>query len=65
MMILRLGKKSKKIVNELKRSYLNFRLKELTHLLAEMEEQNGPKEELDGLLKEFNNLTQEIKRLLE
>ena len=61
----RAGQEIKKIVNELKRSYLNFRLKELTHLLAEMEEQNGPKEELDGLLKEFNNLTQEIKRLLE
>ncbi len=55
----------KKIVNELKRSYLNSRLKELTHLLADLEAQNSPREELDGLLQEFNNLTQEIKRLLE
>jgi len=59
------GLEIKKIVNELKRSYLNSRLKELTHLLAELEAQNGAKEELDSLLSEFNNLTQEIKKLLE
>jgi DNA primase len=55
----------KKIVNDLKRSYLNSRLKELTNLLADLEAQNGAKEELDSLLVEFNNLTQEIKKLLE
>ena len=55
----------KRIAKFLKRSYFNSRLKELTKLIAELENQNAERAELDAIMREFNNLTQEIRKLLD
>jgi len=55
----------KRIAKTLKRSYLNFRLKELTKLIAELESQKAGKTEMDEIMGEFNNLTQEIRKILD
>jgi DNA primase len=55
----------KHIAKILKRSYLNGRLKELAKLIGELEAQQAAKAELDGLMRELNNLTQELRKILE
>jgi len=55
----------KRLAKILKRSYLNARLRVLTKLIAELESQRAERSELDALMREFNNLTQEIRKLLD
>ncbi len=55
----------KRIAKTLKRSYFNGRLKELAKLIGELESQNADRAELNGMMLEFNNLTQEIRKLLD
>ncbi|MCX6792626.1 MAG: DNA primase [Candidatus Falkowbacteria bacterium] len=56
----------KGIQNELRRSYLNRRMKAVAKLIGEMESQNSSverDERLDTLLKEFNDLAEEVRQL--
>jgi DNA primase len=56
----------KGIQNELRRSYLNRRMKAIAKLIGELESQTADaerKEHLETLLKEFNDLLEEIRQL--
>jgi len=56
----------RQIAKILKNNYLNKRLKAITQLIAELEPEQSEannKQELDSLLKEFNNLTEELRKL--
>lgn len=55
----------KRIAKFLKKHYLTVRLKELTKLIAELEKSADDQSELDGIMREFNNLTQEMRKLLD
>jgi DNA primase len=55
----------KRLAKILKRSYLNSRLKELTKVISELESQKADRSELEAILREFNNLTQEIRKILD
>lgn len=52
----------RQISKALKQHYFNKRLKVITNLIAELEGQ-GSQQELNSLLEEFNNLTEELRRL--
>jgi len=56
----------KGIQTELRRSYLNRRMKAVAKLIGELESQNSSAERderLDVLLREFNDLAEEVRQL--
>lgn len=55
----------KRLAKILKKHYLTVRLKELTKFIAELENAPDDRAELDGIMREFNNLTQEMRKLLD
>lgn len=48
------------IINFLKKNHLSNRLKELSRMIAQAEEEGRGKEELDGLMEEYKNVAREV-----